>query len=477
MSLARAAFEGSPANAPPEGVERPADGLPEALRQFGGRRRMRHYVRALAMLFDALAIAAAFMAGSLVRFGDPLHDQATSMIAVVLPIYLVIGLNSRAYSITSVTRARAGGSNAALAFLIALSAVGLVVFFLKVSTDFSRAVFGTGAAFALALLPLARLGLAGVTRRLFGHSTLCEIIIEDGVQAPSREGAVVLGADQHGLLPRLDDPMMLDRLGRYLINADRVIVACPLERRHLWAMALRGADINAEVFATDLDALGAIGLAKYDGCSTLVVAAGPHGVIDRTLKRILDITLILAVLPIVLPLMAAVALAVRLNSPGPILFAQSRVGLGNRIFKIYKFRSMYVDRADSLGDRSARRDDDRVTSVGRFIRATSLDELPQLFNVLSGAMSIVGPRPHPLLCKAEDRLFWDIDLRYWHRHAVKPGLTGLAQIRGYRGATEKESQFTDRLQADLEYLAGWTIWRDLRIIFATFRVLVHRNAF
>ena len=92
-------------------------------------------------------------------------------------------------------------------------------------------------------------------------------------------------------------------------------------------------------------------------------------------------------------------------------------------------------------------------------------------------MSIVGPRPHPLECKAEDRLFWDIDGRYWHRHAVKPGMTGLAQIRGFRGATEKEADLTNRLQADLEYVAGWSIWRDLGIIAATFRVLTHRNAF
>jgi len=182
-------------------------------------------------------------------------------------------------------------------------------------------------------------------------------------------------------------------------------------------------------------------------------------------------------MPVALPLMGLVALAIRIDSPGPILFAQSRVGRGNRLFKMYKFRSMFVDRSDRDGERSTGRDDDRVTRVGRLIRATSLDELPQLFNVLSGAMSIVGPRPHALGSRAEDRLFWDIDPSYWHRHAVKPGLTGLAQVRGYRGATERQEDLKNRLQADLEYLSGWTIWRDIKIIAATFRVLVHRNAF
>jgi lipopolysaccharide/colanic/teichoic acid biosynthesis glycosyltransferase len=223
--------------------------------------------------------------------------------------------------------------------------------------------------------------------------------------------------------------------------------------------------------------LGALGLEAFGGCSTLVVAAGPLGLIDRMLKRSLDIVLIVLAMPIALIAMAAVAVAIRLDSPGPILFVQQRVGLGNRLFNLYKFRSMYVDQLDGAGLRSTGRTDRRITRVGRFIRRTSLDELPQLFNVLSGAMSIVGPRPHALGSRAEDQYFWDIDIGYWHRHAVKPGLTGLAQVRGFRGATEKAVDLKNRLQADLEYLSGWTIWRDVRIIFATFRVLVHRNAF
>jgi polysaccharide biosynthesis protein PslA len=279
------------------------------------------------------------------------------------------------------------------------------------------------------------------------------------------------------LEPKLDDPIMLDRLGRYLQLADRVVVGCPPEKRLMWVTALKGADIQAEVMAAELDDAAAIGFGEYAGRGTLVVASGPLGLIDRLLKRSLDLAIVIVSFPVTLPILAAVAVAVRLDSPGPILFQQERVGLGNRLFRIYKFRSMYIDRVDTKGDRSARRDDDRITPVGRFIRKTSLDELPQVLNVLTGSMSIVGPRPHPLLCKAEDRLFWDIDLTYWHRHAVKPGMTGLAQVRGFRGATETETDLTNRLQADLEYLAGWTIWRDVSIILATFRVIVHRNAF
>jgi lipopolysaccharide/colanic/teichoic acid biosynthesis glycosyltransferase len=138
---------------------------------------------------------------------------------------------------------------------------------------------------------------------------------------------------------------------------------------------------------------------------------------------------------------------------------------------------MRVDCIDLHGQVSTARNDPRVTAVGNFIRRTSLDELPQLFNVLRGEMSIVGPRPHALASTAEDLLFWQIDGRYFHRHAAKPGLTGLAQVRGFRGATLNRLDLTNRLTSDLEYLSGWTLWRDVKIIINTFRVLVHGNAF
>jgi lipopolysaccharide/colanic/teichoic acid biosynthesis glycosyltransferase len=147
------------------------------------------------------------------------------------------------------------------------------------------------------------------------------------------------------------------------------------------------------------------------------------------------------------------------------------------MFGIYKLRTMKVERTDSDGNRSASRDDDRITRVGRFLRSTSIDELPQLFNVLKGDMSLVGPRPHAIGSLAGDKLFWEVDQRYWQRHSLRPGLTGLAQVRGFRGATDHEEDLTSRLQADLEYIAGWTIWRDLRILLQTSFVVVHDRAF
>jgi lipopolysaccharide/colanic/teichoic acid biosynthesis glycosyltransferase len=440
------------------------------------RRAWRAYLRTAAVLADALAITLAFMIASFIRFGT-LHEQALMNLGAVMPVYIAIVLGQRGYNISAVVNARVGSGNAISSFLITLSAVGLTIFFLKVGTEFSRATFGLGSTIALILIPGARYGVGALSRCVLGEAPLNVVMIRDGADLPATPDMVALDARRDNLEPRLDDPTLLDRLGRALEAADRVLVACPPERRQRWATILKGADVSAEVLAPELDSLGSLGIGQYEGRSTLVVAVAPLGILDRFMKRTLDLVLTIGVMPLALPLMGLVAITIRLDTRGPILFAQERVGLGNRLFRMYKFRSMHVDRLDADGAQSTSRTDDRITRVGRIIRATSLDELPQLFNVLSGVMSIVGPRPHALGSRAGDHLFWDIDPSYWHRHAVKPGLTGLAQVRGYRGATDKREDLTNRLDADLEYLSGWTIWRDIRIIAATFRVLVHRNAF
>jgi lipopolysaccharide/colanic/teichoic acid biosynthesis glycosyltransferase len=175
--------------------------------------------------------------------------------------------------------------------------------------------------------------------------------------------------------------------------------------------------------------------------------------------------------------MIAIAIAIRVEDGGPVFFRQDRIGLGNRPFKIWMFRTMRIQMSDRLGIVSTAREDERVTRVGWLLRRTSLDELPQLFNVLAGQMSIVGPRPHAPASRAEEWLFWAIDQRYWQRHSIRPGITGLAQVRGLRGATERRTDLERRLYADLEYVANWSLLNDLCIVGRTFSVLLHRNAF
>lgn len=191
--------------------------------------------------------------------------------------------------------------------------------------------------------------------------------------------------------------------------------------------------------------------------------------------RIVASLLILLVSPVLL----AAALAIRLDSSGPVLFRQPRRGWNGGVFTIYKFRTMHVESANLSGDEQTTRDDPRVTRVGRFLRRTSIDELPQLFNVLAGDMSLVGPRPHALGTKAEGKRFEDAVGGYMRRYRVKPGITGWAQVNGWRGETDTNDKLLGRVRYDVEYIENWTIWLDLYILLITpFSLLVrNRNAY
>ncbi|HEX5507964.1 MAG TPA: undecaprenyl-phosphate glucose phosphotransferase [Pseudolabrys sp.] len=168
------------------------------------------------------------------------------------------------------------------------------------------------------------------------------------------------------------------------------------------------------------------------------------------------------------PVMALVALAIKLDSKGPVLFRQKRYGFNNDLIEVFKFRSMYVEKTDASASRLVTKDDPRVTRVGRIIRKASLDELPQLFNVvLKGNLSLVGPRPHAINAKAEARLYDEAVDGYFARHRVKPGITGWAQINGWRGETDTHEKIQRRVEHDLHYIENWSVLFDLYIVAAT----------
>ena len=179
------------------------------------------------------------------------------------------------------------------------------------------------------------------------------------------------------------------------------------------------------------------------------------------------------------PIMLLVAIAIKLDSKGPVLFKQKRYGFNNELIEIYKFRSMYADQADLTASKLVTQDDSRVTRVGRFIRKTSLDELPQLFNVVfAGNLSLVGPRPHALHAKAENRLYDEAVDGYFARHRVKPGITGWAQIHGWRGETDSQEKIQRRVEHDLYYIENWSILLDLYILAQTpFALIRTENAY
>lgn len=211
------------------------------------------------------------------------------------------------------------------------------------------------------------------------------------------------------------------------------------------------------------------------GVSMLDLNRTPIVGLNRMVKDLEDRLLSALALLLITPLMLVIAVGIKLSSPGPVFFRQRRHGLRGESFQILKFRTMHLHQEEDGKVTQARRDDKRVFPFGRLLRRSSMDELPQLFNVLSGQMSLVGPRPHP---EAHNRYYQTIIERYMWRHAVKPGITGWAQVHGLRGETETLDKMERRLEYDLYYIQNWSIWLDLEILVLTlFRGVINPNAY
>jgi len=199
---------------------------------------------------------------------------------------------------------------------------------------------------------------------------------------------------------------------------------------------------------------------------------------DMVAKRGFDIAFSLLALALLWPVMLGAAIAVKATSKGPVFFKQDRHGFNNETIKIFKFRSMYTHLADPTARNAVTKNDPRVTPVGRFLRKSSIDELPQLFNVLIGSLSLVGPRPHALLAQTRDRAYSDVVEGYFARHRVRPGITGWAQINGWRGEIDNDDKIRFRTAFDLYYIENWSLLFDLKILFLTpFRLLNVENAY
>ena len=204
----------------------------------------------------------------------------------------------------------------------------------------------------------------------------------------------------------------------------------------------------------------------------------PFRDMDQVVKRAEDLILGSLALVLLSPVLLIAALLIRLTSDGPVLFVQPRVGFNNETINVYKFRSMYTELADVGARKTTTRDDPRVTTVGRFLRRFSIDELPQLFNVVQGSMSLVGPRPHGTEMMVGDRFYHDAVQGYAGRHRVKPGITGYAQVKGLRGEVRTIERAKRRVELDKHYVDHWSFWLDMWILCATVRaVLFDRDAY
>lgn len=265
----------------------------------------------------------------------------------------------------------------------------------------------------------------------------------------------------------------LDAVGDFVRanNIDQIFIALPIAAQpRILKMIDDLHNSTASIwFVADLARFQPVqpSISSISGFPVLAVCESPFRGMPGTAKRILDVIVASIALTLAAPIMIAAALAIRLTSPGPIIFKQTRYGLEGGEITVYKFRSMSVTENGSDNYEQVSRGDVRVTPVGAFLRKTSLDELPQFINVLQGRMSVVGPRPHAV---AVNQYYRAEIPSYMVRHKVRPGITGWAQVHGYRGGDDLESM-TKRIEFDLYYLRNWSIWLDLQILLRTVTVI------
>jgi Undecaprenyl-phosphate glucose phosphotransferase len=389
-----------------------------------------------------------------------------------------------------------------LSWCAVFAALSMAGFLLKTSGEFSRVWFAGWMVTGFAAILILRLVMARLIRRwarngtierravIVGGGKAAETLIRSVERQPANDIRIC------GIFDDRDDvrspPIVagypkLGTVGELLTFAriahiDMLIVVLPLTAearvlsllKKLWVLPV---DIRLSAHANPLQfhrrAYSFIGSVPM-----LDIFDKPIGDWDSVAKRLFDIVFSLVGIAVFSPIMIATAIAIRLESPGPVIFRQKRHGFNNEIIEVFKFRSMYADKCDPTARNAVTRNDPRVTRVGRFIRRTSIDELPQFFNALAGSLSLVGPRPHAISAQSHNRLYHEVVDGYFARHKVKPGVTGWAQINGWRGEIDSDEKIRMRTEFDLHYIENWSLWFDLKILFLTpIRLLNTENAY
>lgn len=377
--------------------------------------------------------------------------------------------------------------------------IALVAFLLKISDQVSRVWMVSWYASGAIVLVLFRMGLRSLITKWTNSGKLKRrtVIVGGGKDAEELIKAIRKSANNEielvGLFddrvdkrspdtvaacPKLGNVDELIEFAR-LTPLDLVIVSMPLSAedrvlymlKRLWVLPI---DIRLSAHMSKLrlapSAYSYIGdVAMFD------MADRPISDWNLVFKWMFDKVVAISALIVLSPIMLITAIAIRLESKGSIFFRQARHGFNNELIDIYKFRSMYTELSDVNAEKLATKNDPRITRVGRFIRKTSIDELPQLFNVLRGELSIVGPRPHALQAKAANKVYHEAVGGYFARHRVKPGMTGLAQIHGWRGETDTVEKIEQRVNHDLHYIENWTPFSDIYILFMTPFSLISKN--
>lgn len=347
----------------------------------------------------------------------------------------------------------------------------------KVTGTYSRVWFFSWMSASLLLLPLLRFALVERARRAIAEGAYVYRALSVGIGcAPLRQSEITqltLGLSRTippVRLLQVEDVAQLESLVRDE-TIDEVYVSVPWKMAPAASRQVRSlSHLSAHVYVLPSDenmSAQLLGAQLREGRLQLHIQDRPIDGWEHLQKRTFDTAVAALALVAFAPVMLAVALAIRLETPGPVIFRQKRRGFNGRTFEVFKFRSMFHDQADAGASRQTSRGDRRVTAVGRFIRRTSLDELPQILNVLRGDMSLVGPRPHALLTTAEGKDLEEAVSAYAARHRVLPGITGLAQVNGFRGELDTIAMLKSRVHYDVEYIENWSLLLDLEILLRT----------
>ncbi|MBU2582989.1 MAG: undecaprenyl-phosphate glucose phosphotransferase [Alphaproteobacteria bacterium] len=453
--------------------------------------------------FAVTVMAGLVIAALYVDEGIATHAYGYTLAVVGTAAVLVAVMEIlQAYNVSKFASVAALLPRVVLGSAIAFGALAAVVFFFKAGDEFSRVWLALWLVAGTFGIIVERLVVASLARHwietgrlfrravIFGTGDLSSKMIsmlEADVEADIRICGVFderagsrVGSEKHGypLLGSLDSLIAFARATR----VDLIIVALPLSAEK------RIAELVEELSQLPVEIKLPARLSELHFAPRTYTRVGTVAMIDLVdkpleawggiAKWLFDKIIATIALILLAPVMAGVAIAVKLDSRGPVLFRQKRYGYNNELVEVFKFRSMYTDMCDAAAAKLVTKGDPRVTPVGRFIRKTSLDELPQLFNVLIGDLSLVGPRPHALQAKAGSDLYDDVVTSYFARHKVKPGITGWAQINGWRGETDTHEKIQKRVEHDIYYIENWSIMLDLYILVKTpFALLKTENAF
>ncbi len=383
-----------------------------------------------------------------------------------------------------------------------LGVLAVAGFLFKTSSQFSRGWFVIWAASAFTVLIFSRLFISRRIRRWARNGTMERraIIVGGGPNAEALIRSLEQQPDNDiricGIFDDRDDhrspPIVagypkignIDELIEFarIAHIDLLIISLPISAelrvlsllKKLWVLPV---DIRLSALNNHLR-FHPRAYSYVGSVPMLDIFDRPINDWDSVAKRIFDITFSLLGIVLLSPIMLAAAIAIKLDSKGPIIFRQKRHGFNNEVINVWKFRSMYVDQCDPTARQTVTKNDPRVTCVGRFIRKTSIDELPQFFNVLAGTLSLVGPRPHAVSAFSHNMLYNEVVDGYFARHRVKPGVTGWAQINGWRGEIDNAEKIRMRTEYDLYYIENWSLWFDLKILFLTpIRLINTENAY